>query len=93
MAMANEQKHIIPRRDYLSKDQVKKWCHSYKDGTVIKDDISYREDVFHLPHTKRILLSDLEVFEVRAVGKYGLVIGVAEEGCETVVAYVLSERQ
>jgi hypothetical protein len=40
----------------------KKWCHSYKDVTVVKDDISYREDVFHLPHTKRILLSDLEVF-------------------------------
>jgi hypothetical protein len=71
----------------------KKWCHSYKDVTVVKDDIIYREDVFHLPHTKRILLSDLEVFEVRDVGKSGLVIGVAEEGCETMVAYVVSERQ
>jgi hypothetical protein len=49
--------------------------------------------VFHLPHTKRILLSDLEVFEVRDVGKSGLVIGVAEEGCKTMVAYVISERQ
>jgi hypothetical protein len=49
--------------------------------------------VFHLPHTKRILLSDLEVFEVRDVGKSGLVIGIAEEGCETMVAYVVSERQ
>jgi hypothetical protein len=55
----------------------KKWCHSYKDVTAVKDDISYREDMFHLPHTKRILLSDLEVFEVRDVGKSGLVIGVA----------------
>jgi hypothetical protein len=27
------------------------------------------------------------------VGKSGLVIGVAEEGCETMVAYVVSERQ
>jgi hypothetical protein len=60
---------------------------------VVKDDLSYREDVFHLPHTKRILLSDLEVFEVRDVGKLGLVIGVAEECCETMVAYVFSERQ
>jgi hypothetical protein len=41
--------------------------------------------VFHLPHTKRILLSDLEVFEVRDVGKSGLVIGVADKGCETMV--------
>jgi hypothetical protein len=49
--------------------------------------------VFHLPHTKRILLSDLEVFEVRDVGNSGLVIGIAEEGCETMVAYVVSERQ
>jgi hypothetical protein len=49
--------------------------------------------VFHLSHTKRILLSDLEVFEVRDVGKSGLVIGVAEECCETMVAYVVSERQ
>jgi hypothetical protein len=49
--------------------------------------------VFHLPHTKPILLSGLEVFEVRDVGKSGLVIGVEEEGCETMVAYVVSERQ
>jgi hypothetical protein len=49
--------------------------------------------VFHLPRTKRILLSDLDVFEVRDVGKSGLVIGVAEEWCETMVAYVISERQ
>jgi hypothetical protein len=93
MAMVNEQKHIMPRRDYLSKEQVKKWCHSYTDVTVVKDDLSYREDVFHLQHTKRILMSDLEVFEVRDVGKSGLVIGVAEKCCETMVAYVVSERQ
>jgi hypothetical protein len=60
---------------------------------AIKDDMSYREDVFHLPHTKRILLYDLEVFEIRDVGKLGLVIGVAEEYCETMVAYIVSERQ
>jgi hypothetical protein len=40
--------------------------------------MSYREDVFHLPHTKQIIMSDLEVFEVRDGGKSGLVIGVAE---------------
>jgi hypothetical protein len=49
--------------------------------------------VFHLPHTKQILLSDLEFFEVRDVGKSGLVIGVADEGCETMALYVVSERQ
>jgi hypothetical protein len=91
--MANEQKHIMPRRDYLSKERVKKRCLSYKDATVVKGDISYREDLFHRPHTKRILLSDLEVFEVRYVGKSGFVVGVADEGCETMVAYVVSERQ
>jgi hypothetical protein len=63
------------------------------DVTVVKHDLSYREDVFYLPHTKHILLSDLEVFEVRDVGKSGLVIGVAEECCETMVAYIVSERQ
>jgi hypothetical protein len=71
----------------------KKCCFSYKDVTVVKDNIKYREDVFLLPHTKRILLSHLEVFEVRDVGKSCLVIGVADEGCETMVAYVVSERQ
>jgi hypothetical protein len=91
--MANEQKHIMPRREYLSNERVKKWCLSYKDVAVVKDDINYREDVFHLPHTKGILLSDLEVFEVRYVGKSGLVIGVADEGCETMVAYVVLEIQ
>jgi hypothetical protein len=49
--------------------------------------------VFHLPHTKRILLSALEVFKVRDVGKSGLVIGVAEECYKTMVAYIISERQ
>jgi hypothetical protein len=94
MAMVNEQKHIMPRRDYLSKEQVKKqWWHSYTDVTVVKDDLSYREDVFHLPHTKQILLSDLEVFEVIDVGKSGLVICVAEECCDTMVAYIVSERR
>jgi hypothetical protein len=61
--------------------------------TAVKHDLSYREDVFNLPHTKWILLSDLKVFEVRDVGKSGLVIGIAGDGCETMVAYVVSERQ
>jgi hypothetical protein len=78
---------------FVKRASKQKWCHSYTDVTVVKDDLSYREDVFHLPDTKRILMSDLEVFEVRDVGKSGLVIGVAEEGCETMVAYVVSERQ
>jgi hypothetical protein len=48
--------------------------------------------MFALPHTKRILLSDLDVFEVRDVGKSGLVIGIAVDGCETMVAHIVSER-
>jgi hypothetical protein len=78
---------------FVKRASKKQWCHSYTDVTVVKDDLSYREDVFNLPHTKRILLSDLEVFKVRDVGKSGLVIGVAEECCETMVEYVVSERQ
>jgi hypothetical protein len=78
---------------FVRRGSKKQWCHSYMDVTVVKDDMSYRVDVLNLPHTKRILLSDLEVFEVRDVGKPGLVIGVAEECCETMVAYVISERQ
>jgi hypothetical protein len=78
---------------FIRRASKKKWCHSYTDVTVVKDYMSYREDVFHLPHTKRILLSDLEVLEVRDVGKSCLVIGVAEECCETMVACVVSERQ
>jgi hypothetical protein len=75
--MLNEQKHIMPRRDYSSKEQVRNNGAIHMDGTVVNDDLIYREDVFYLPHTKRILLSDLEVFEVRDVVKSGLVIGVA----------------
>jgi hypothetical protein len=86
-------RHHASKGLFVKRASKKKWCHSYKDITVVKDDISYREDVFHPPDTKRILLSDLEVFEVRDVGKSGLVIGVSEEGCEKMVAYVVSERQ
>jgi hypothetical protein len=71
----------------------KQWCRSFTDVTVVKDELSYIEEMFHLPHTKRILLSDLDVLEIRDVGKSGLVIGVAEECCETKVAYVVSERE
>jgi hypothetical protein len=88
-----EKTHHASKGLLVKRASKKKRCHSYKDVTVVKDYISYREDVLHLPHTKRILLSDLEVSEVRDVGKSGLVIGVAEEGCETMVAYVVSERQ
>jgi hypothetical protein len=85
--------HHASKGLFIKRASKKKSCHSYTDVTVIKDDLSYREDVFYLPHTKSILLSDLEVFEVRDVGKSGLVIGVAEEYCDTMVAYVVSERQ
>jgi hypothetical protein len=47
---------------------------------VVKDNVRYREDVFTLPHTKRILISDLEAFEVKDVHKSGLVIGIAVDG-------------
>jgi hypothetical protein len=85
--------HHASKGLFVKRASKKQWFHSYTDVAVVKDDLRYREDVFHLPHTKRILLSDLEVFEVRDVGKSGLVIGVAEECCETMVAYVVSERQ
>jgi hypothetical protein len=85
--------HHASKGLFVKRASKKQWCHSYTDVTVIKDNLSYRECVFHVPHTKRILLSDLEVFKVRDVGKLVLVIGVAEECCETIVAYVVSERQ
>jgi hypothetical protein len=85
--------HHASKRLFVRIESKKQWCQSYTDVTVVKEDLSYREDMFHLPHTKIILLSDLEVFEVRDVGKSGLAIGVAEEWCETMVAYALSERK
>jgi hypothetical protein len=88
-----EKTHHASKGLFVKRASKKQWCRSYTDVTVVKDDLSYREDVFHLPHTKRILLSDLEVFEVRDVGKSGLVIVVAEECCETMVGYVVSERK
>jgi hypothetical protein len=54
--------HHVLKGIFFKRASKKQWCHSYTDVTVIKDDISYREDVFNLPHTKRILLSDLEFF-------------------------------
>jgi hypothetical protein len=71
----------------------KKWSHLYMDVTVVNYDLSYREDIFNLPHTQKILLSDLEVFEVRDAGKSGLVIGIVDVGREMMMAYVVSERQ
>jgi hypothetical protein len=78
--------HHDSKGTFFRRTSKKQWCHSYTDVLVVKDDVSYREEVFHLPHTKRILLSDLEVFKVRDVDKSGLVIGVAEECCDTMVA-------
>jgi hypothetical protein len=46
MAMVKEQKHSMPRRDYLSKEQVRNNAAIHMDVTVVKDDLSYREDVF-----------------------------------------------
>jgi hypothetical protein len=85
--------HHATKGLFVKRTSKKQWCHSCTDVTVVKAGLSYREDGFHLPHTKRILLSDLEVFKVRDAGRSGLVIGVAEECCETMVAYVVSERQ
>jgi hypothetical protein len=70
--------HHASKGLFVKRASKKQWCHSYTDVTVVKDYLSYKEDVFYLPHTKRILLYGLEVFEVRDVGKSGLVIGVAE---------------
>jgi hypothetical protein len=88
-----EKTHHASKGLFVKRASKKQWCHSYTDVMFVKDDLSYRKGVFHLPHTKRILLSDLEVLEVRDVGKSDLVIDVAEECCETMVAYVVSERQ
>jgi hypothetical protein len=41
-----------------------KWRHCLSEVTVVKDDLSHRVDVLCIPHTKCILLSDLEVFEL-----------------------------
>jgi hypothetical protein len=57
--------------------------------TVVKDDLSHRVDVFCTPHKKRILLSDLEVFELLDEKKSGLIIGVEKDERETMVAYVV----
>jgi hypothetical protein len=61
--------------------------------TVVKDDLSHRVDVFCIPHTKRVLLSDLEVFKLLDEKKYYLIIGVSTDERETMVAYVVSPRQ
>jgi hypothetical protein len=71
----------------------KKWRHCLSEVIVVKDDLSHRVDVFCIPHTKRILLSDLEVFELFDQKKSGLIIVVATDEHETMVAYVLSPRQ
>jgi hypothetical protein len=70
-----------------------KWRHCLSEVTVVKDDLSHRVDVCCIPHIKRILISDLEVFELLDEEKYGLIIGVATDECETMVAYVVSPRQ
>jgi hypothetical protein len=70
-----------------------KWRHYVSEVTVVKDDLSHRQVVFCIPHTKRILLSDLEVFKLLDEKKYGLIIGVATGERETMVAYAVSPRQ
>jgi hypothetical protein len=59
----------------------------------VKDDLSHRVDVCCIPHTKRILLYDLEVFELLDEKKSCLIIGVATDEREMMVAYVVSPRQ
>jgi hypothetical protein len=56
-----EKSHHASKGIFVRRASKKQWCHSYTDVTVVKDYLSYREDVFHLPHTTRILMSDLEV--------------------------------
>jgi hypothetical protein len=51
--------HHASKGLFVKRESKKQWGHSYTDVTVVKYDLSYREDVFRLPHTKRILLSDL----------------------------------
>jgi hypothetical protein len=70
-----------------------KWYNSPSEVTFVKAELSHREDVFCIPHIKRILLSDLEVFELTDERKSGLVMGVAMDERETMVAYVVSLRQ
>jgi hypothetical protein len=70
-----------------------KWCHCLSEVTVVKDDLSHRLDVFCIPHTKQILISDLEVFELLDDNKSGFIIGVATYERETMVAYIVSPRQ
>jgi hypothetical protein len=67
--------------------------HCLSEVTVVKDDLSHRVDVFSIPHTKRILISDLEVFELLDEKKSGLIIVMATDERETMVAYVVSPRQ
>jgi hypothetical protein len=78
--------HYASKGLLVRRSSEQQWCHKCTDATVIKDNMSNREDVFHLSHIKGILLSDLEVFEIIDVGKFGLVIGVAEKYCEKMVA-------
>jgi hypothetical protein len=81
---------IHTSRKLLVKRATKnKWSHSYADVTVVKYDLSYREDVFTLPHTKWILLSDLDMFEVKDAGKSGLLIYITAVGRETMVVYIV----
>jgi hypothetical protein len=72
---------------------LNKWRHCVSEVTVVKDDLSHRVDVFCIPHTNRILLSGLEVFELLDEKKYGLIKGVETDERETMVAYVVSPRQ
>jgi hypothetical protein len=59
----------------------------------VKDVLSHRVDVFYIPDTKRILLSDQLVLELLGNKKYGLIIGVATDQRDTMVAYGVSPRK
>jgi hypothetical protein len=74
----------------VKRAMMNKWRHCVSEVTVVKYDLSHRVDVFCI---SQILLSDLEVFQILDEKKSGLIIGVATDERETMVAYVVSPRQ
>jgi hypothetical protein len=69
----------VKKKLILKRATLKKWRHCVSEVTVLKDDLSHRVDVFCIPHTKRILISDLEVFKILDERKSSLAIGVATD--------------
>jgi hypothetical protein len=70
-----------------------KWRRCLSEVTFVKDYLSHRVDLFCIPHTTRILLSDLEVSEFFDDKKSSLIIGVATYERETMVTYGVSPMQ